>query len=344
MSCITYWLQVMTLSACTLVAPSLSVAATVPLYRFVDLGPGTRAQDINDHGAIAGVHDDQAAIWRSGTWRHRSSGDLATAIDEQGEVVGYFENDVGTYSSLYWPRGGAPVPVTMPFENVQVLALGVANGRVVGYSQDPANKAHCFVWSADTATAVDLGVGRDGYCYAYDVNDAGQVVGEITPPGTAPRTGFIWQDGTFQYLGTLPGGDRSSAHAINRKGHVAMSATRLRHDGVIVRRPALYNGRRIVELGVLDHSPSGEALALNDVGDVVGRYYSRASGRWLQFLYTEGQMHSLESLVENLDGRQLITADAIADDGTIVGNWRKGADFAGYRLERITARDGAKQQ
>jgi probable HAF family extracellular repeat protein len=333
----------LTLATCSLAAaPIPSVAATVPLYRFVDLGPDTRALDVNDHGAVAGVHGERAAIWRDGTWRHRA-GDMAMAIDDEGQVVGQFKNDLGTYSSLYWPHGGTPVPVTMPFENVQVLALGVANGRVVGYSEDPTYKTHCFVWNADTATAVDLGVGRDGRCYAYDINEAGQAVGQISPPGTEPRTGFIWQNGIFQYLGLLPGGTWSSADAINRKGHVAMTATRLRHDGVLVWRPALWNGQRIVDLGTVERRRQCDATALNDLDEVVGRYYQLGNRGWRTFLHTGGQMYPLESLVENLDGRTLTTAAAISNDGTIVGIWRNDAEGGGYRLERITTSEDELQ-
>lgn len=342
MSFIAHLSRIAVSASCTL-ATSLSLAA--PLYRYVDLGPNTLARDINAQGAIAGGVDGldgTAAIMRDGVWHTRPAGDLAMAIDNQGEVIARRKTVQGSYDAVYWPRGGAPVEVTMPFASGQVLALGVANGRVTGYASDEVYDTHCFVWSADTATAIDLGVGRDGYCTANDINYAGQVVGQIAPPDSGPDTGFIWQDGSFQYLGLLPGGTWSSANAINRKGHVAMTATRLRHDGVLVWRPALWNGERIVDLGTIDRSRQCEALALNDHDEVVGRCVPLGNQPWKPVLYTGGQMYWLESLVENLDGRSLGQPEAINEDGTIVGTSRLDGVEHGYRLERVAEGVGAK--
>jgi len=328
------------LAACAL---SISSALAAPVYRYVDLGLDTAAADINDHGVIVGSKEEQAAVLRNGTWRVRPAGTSARAIDGQGEVIGHTTNEqAGSFAALYWPYGGgASILITMPFDNVQVIALDVASGRVVGYSEDLENRAHCYLWTAATGTATDLGTGRQHYCYARGINDAGQVVGQTMPPDSLESTAFIWHNGTFQFLGTLPGGTWSDANAINRKGHVAMTATRRRHDGGFVWRPALYNGHRIIDLGILEHSVQGEATALNDRDEVLGRYYSQSARAWKPFLYTDGQIYALEDLVQNLHDRKLSAVGAIADDGTIVGFWQDGLEHRGFRLERVDNRAGS---
>ena len=312
-------------------------AASAPLYHLVDLGADTAANDINRHGVVAGSRQGHAAMRRADGWHARAGADSVRALDGQGEATGLGLTPDRVYYSVYWAAGGgSAVPVTMPFNAVQVLALDVESGRVAGYAEDDTFRAHCFVWTP-AGGGVDLGTGaRGNYCYAYDINESGQLVGSTLPPEPfAQEQGFIWQDGVFTFLGTLPGGHWSEANAINRQGHVAMTADRLLANGQGAWRPVLWTGTRLKDLGTIDRSRQAQALHINDRDEVVGEYWTADLG-WRPFLYSEGQLYPIESLVDNLGAVDIGIPRAIADDGTIVGTFIDEQRVThAYRLERV---------
>ena len=70
--------------------------------------------------------------------------------------------------------------------------------------------------AAQTYTATDLGTLHAGSARVHGVNDSGQAVGASGHPHGADTHAFFWQkQGGIRDLGTLPGGDYSSAYAIN---------------------------------------------------------------------------------------------------------------------------------
>jgi len=312
-------------------------AAAAPVYHLVDLGPDTSANDINRHGVIAGARNGHAAMWRADGWHSRAGADSVTALDGQGEALGLVRHFDVADVSVYWPAGGgAAIPITMPFDTIQVLAYGVESGRVAGFAEDTSNRTHCFVWTAADGT-VDLGTGgHDFACYAVDINASGQVVGYTPPPDPlAQDQAFIWQDGQFTFLGTLPGGHWSQANAINRRGHVAVTTDRLLANGRTGERAALWTGTRLKDLGTVDQGTEFQGLHLNDRDEVLGQYYSEIRG-WRAFLYTEGQMYRIDLLVDNLDGVDIRIPTAIGDDGTLVGTFIDDRNVThAYRLERV---------
>jgi len=160
--------------------------AQPPRYEIVDLGTFggelANAHAINESGAVAGVAMNKdfielAFLWQDGQMRYL------------GTLNPAFEYDFG-------------------------VARGISdNGYLAGYSMapfpnGPGSVAHAFFWSEDTGM-VDLDPGSEFASWAWDVNSAGQVVGE-------GRGAFIWtqKDGMVS-IG--PG----AAEAINEKGEVA---------------------------------------------------------------------------------------------------------------------------
>src|SRR5579859_5128955 len=82
----------------------------------------------------------------------------------------------------------------------------------------------CFLapsGQAQSYTAIDLGTLHAGSARIHGVNDSGQAVGASGNPHGAETHAFFWQkQGGIRDLGTLPGGDYSSAFAINDSGVV----------------------------------------------------------------------------------------------------------------------------
>ncbi|MCX5671716.1 MAG: PEP-CTERM sorting domain-containing protein [Planctomycetota bacterium] len=180
-------------------------------------------------------------------------------------------------------------------------------------------------------TVTDLGTLGGTQSDAYDVNNAGQVVGYLLIPGGIQHA-FLWQDGTMRDLGTL-GGENSNAYAINDSGQVVGTADRsafLWQEGVMTL------------LGELPEVPSAtprlvQATGINRYGQVVGSVtVTVSSPAWDSFLipvvWNNGVATEIfpRSLV--FGGPRFGATTDINDHGDVVGVrssggflWRNGA-------------------
>jgi len=156
---------------------------------------------------------------------------------------------------------------------------------------------------------------------AYDVNNAGQVVG-VMGLTAGDHVGFVWQGGTVRLLNTLAGGLNSSAHGINEHGQIVGYCTRLaggtswnytKWDAVMWDADG-----SVFDLGWGHDHANTVAYDINNAGQIVGSDEMGWNPR-----YSEDYL-SPEQLLPDLRGNSEGGAAAINDAGIIVGRARSG--------------------
>src|SRR5258707_7339826 len=138
--------------------------------------------------------------------------------------------------------------------------------------------------AAQTYTAIDLGTLHAGSARVHGVNESGQAVGASGYPHGAETHAFFWQkQGGIRDLGTLPGGDYSSAFAINDSGVVVGTSNTSTSSHAFSWTPA--QGLR--DLGTLTGANASSAFAINIQGQIAGSSAANAA------LWTDGNIQDL---------------------------------------------------
>jgi probable HAF family extracellular repeat protein len=161
-------------------------------------------------------------------------------------------------------------------------------------------------------TLIDLG---GPFSSAYDINEAGQVVGSAASASGLPHA-FLWDDGVGTDLGTL-GGPTSTANGLNEAGQVVggsrVSSSNFTNDAFVWENGVMSG------LGFLKDPSAG---AINEAGQVVGSFHrdpvppSQVEVRWA-FLWENGVARSL------FEG---FAAD-INETGLVAGAWESSRGY-----------------
>lgn len=190
------------------------------------------------------------------------------------------------------------------------VALAITDrGQVVGVSDGQAT-----LFSTIGGPNIALGTLGGRNSVAFGINSAGQVVGNAQLAGDVAQRAALFSTtgGPNVDLGTL-GGSNSSAFAINNRGQVVGWADT--SDGV--RHATLFSttGGPNIDLDTLVSNYS-YAYGINGRGQVVGNY---VTSDWVQdpFIWDNGVMRTLDSLIDSASGWDLLDARGINDAGQI---------------------------
>lgn len=266
----------------------LAVAITPQLFTFTKVAyPGfanSEVWGINNRGDIVGRYRDDNHVWHGfmrkkgvfTTIDYPGAGFTALAkINDWGTVVGYaFSADFSSINSFTW-RNGNFTEITYPGAGF-TQALGINDlGYITG---DYA--------VADPNTNIGFAVGPDGHYFSFAVPEAplytvpesinlwGQIAGWYIDESTGNYYGFVRNpNGNFsrvEFPGAIYG---TLAHASNAWGTVAGAY----YGGAAAGQGFVLLGSTYMPFWVPDAAAPGavytEAIGINDLGQVCGRYY-----------------------------------------------------------------------
>jgi probable HAF family extracellular repeat protein len=204
-----------------------------------DITPATKAgsgaASINASGEVVGTFSLNATTVRPfviskagfidlGTPGARYSG--ITSINDAGTAVGWSEtaadaNQQRAYYSFVYANGVKKTLAATGWHGIGVSRLNNA-GDIVGYATRDGGATHAVLYSRGVMHDIDTLANE--YSSGLDINDRGQVVGQMIRAFGGPNGGFLYENGKMRDLnGIIRGmGARMLDHAfaINNKGQI----------------------------------------------------------------------------------------------------------------------------
>jgi probable HAF family extracellular repeat protein len=282
-------------------------------YTVQDAGPANAvARGVNATAMVAGTSADQAFRTAFGAGPEilpgLSTPDFAFGVHDEGWVVG---------SSGFQPVKFAPAAVALdptPFFG-EATAVNAA-GDIAGYGFFSGVRA--FVWLA-SGGGQEMPIAATSMAAA--INDRRVVTGQVVT-GVGQGAAFRWTVGEAASALPTLGGASAKGRGINNAGDIVGDSYRTSQGNDVA---AWWKaGGEVVDLGTLGGAKSS-AADINNHGQIVG-YAETASGARRAFLYENGVLVDLNTLLEPGSGWVLVSANAVNDAGQIAGEGLFGDD------------------
>jgi probable HAF family extracellular repeat protein len=306
----------------------------------------SRAGFIGGISYLAGDNSVRGVVWMGeeinlGTFKGSNSQTIS-APNRFGQDAGFAETSVADPNGEDYCGFGTHL-VCIPFiwqynAKTALPTLGGNNGeaadinswgQVVGNSETATKDPTCVapqvlqhlptVWENGKAKALPT-YGGDPDGVAITNNDKGQAAGfsgtcsNGAPTNTAHA--LFWENGKVTNIGSFGGAINNAAQDINDWGEVVgysdLSGDTTTHAFLWTKETG------IQDLGTLSGDTSSYAIGINNLGQVVGQSCD-ASGNCRAFLWKNGTMIDLNTLLRPGTSLYLNGAFAINDEGEIVG-------------------------
>jgi len=341
-------------STCTFSIPAAHAGpAQYTIVEIPTLG-GTEnfAYAINDRGDVVGVSrnagdmSDDAFLFRSGvvTSLDLLNGSTPQDINRRRQIAtGAYVN--GVFVPAVFDSQTSRLTILGSFGGVSGGGFnGTAvsindHGQVVGYSYLDSQNRHAFLYS--DGMMIDLG-SFGGYSAALAINRHGEIAGFSSDTVSGFPHAFVFRNGVMAEINPFGGPNNESiARGINDRGHVVGEALVASGDAF---NGFIYFDGAITNIGTLAGGRNSYALAINDRQQVVGiadQPYDDVTYVERAFLYDDGVMTSLNSLIAPDSGWDLIWAFDINSRGQIIGIGLRDGKFRAYLMTPVGSTSSA---
>lgn len=284
----------------------------------------SRAADINNRGQVVGItwtgSSQNGFLYENGvisvvTVEGRVTSQVA-AINNNGVMTGMVGEGRWPYRSFGFVKGDGFETTFEPLGAGTAITPYDINdaGDVVGNSPTDGYAApRGFYRNGTTGEIINLGTLNDALgnaaSSAAGINSSGQITGSsIIANFPFYRPAYLYENGTMTEIGMVAGHDNANAHAINDAGVV------VGESGTSV--AFKYENGQMISLGAINGRTA--ALDINNDGVIVGVSGS-TSPNPIAFVYRDGEMLDLNTLIPQDSGWVLQNANGINDLGQIVG-------------------------
>lgn len=300
-------------------------AAAVPKYTLVDLGtltPTEKTQGwaVNAAGKVAFDKSEFPAgqFYNGSTISSACSMMSARSLNGLDQIVGY--SGMRKKGQTVWVasicKGQTLTQIPLPNGATGADAKDINDaGTVIGYYRS-ATTERAFRYSGGVVTSLDP-VGGYEWSRPGGINAQGAIVGSSFTQNVGGRA-TIWENGVGRDLNVPTPGSSSSANDVNDKGQITGSGPNA--------NAYVYSNGIIVDLGRLPGTTFSVGRSINNYGEVVG-HSGGSNTAGTPFIYTEGKMYNLNSLVDPAPGWVLNNAEGINDRGFIVGQATNASGF-----------------
>ncbi|HEX2973332.1 MAG TPA: DUF3466 family protein [Tepidisphaeraceae bacterium] len=312
-----------------------SVAMAEVKYTVTDLGTlggaSSSAGCINNQGQIVGSATTRSGESHAFLYSGVTMVDLGTlggssssasGINDNGQIVGTSTLADNTRRAYLYQDGRMQSLGTLG--GPESYGGSINNqGQIVGTSycqSDPWNPIqHGFLYSNGVMN--DLGAPAPyTHSAAGCINNKGQITGTVDIEIKDWVQPALYSGGTWSVL-QVPYWGTGYADDINDRGQVVVSERHVSPYPTPEAHVLLYTDGVPTDLGTVAPGRNSYPAAINNVGQIVG--YSYAQDEWSDstraFLYSDGSMTNLNTLIDPQAGWELTYAMDINDAGQIVG-------------------------
>ena len=277
-----------------------------------------------------GVNQSRAVRWKDGEITDIGSfggnQNAALHINNRGQIVGnslntipdpfsfldffFFGSSNGTQTRAFlWQHGQMQDLGTLGTGNDASAALINERGQITGFSYTNSTPnpttglptVDPFFW--ENGTMLDLGTLGGSFGMPNALNNRGQVIGFSNLAGDQTSDPFLWEEGKLTDLNTITiGGNPITANEINDAGEIIGAAAfpNAPYDAY------LWRNSIATDLGTLNGDCYSEAWAINSKRQVVGNSLSCDFFPRSAFLWENGSMVDLNTLIPPGSSLQLV--------------------------------------